>query len=140
MINQKIIFFPLLAQVFLTMLVWLWLYKTRITEMRKHRIKPQALANHADGSKLLRSVIEPSDNFKNLFEIPVLFYVAIITIYVTQMVDSMFVILASLFVLFRCLHSFIHISYNRVTHRFSVYIASAFTLWVIWLLIGYRLL
>lgn len=139
MLNQEVIFFPLLAQVFLTMLVWLWLYKTRITEMRKRRVKPQALANHLDLSKLLQSVIEPSDNFKNLFETPVLFYVAIITIYITQMVDFMFVILTSVFVLFRYLHSFIHISYNRVTHRFSVYIASTCILWVIWLLIGLRL-
>ena len=108
--------------------------------MHKKRIKPQALANHADGTKLLQSVIEPSDNFKNLFEIPVLFYVAIITVYVTQMVDVTFVILASVFVLFRYLHSLIHIGYNRVTHRFSVYIISTFTLWIIWLLIGYRLL
>jgi len=140
MINQTIIFFPLLAQVFLTMLVWLWLYKTSIAEMRKKRIKPQALANHTDGAKILQSVIAPSDNFKNLFETPVLFYVAIITIYVTQMVDAMFVTLASVFVLFRYLHSFIHISYNRVIHRFSVYMVSTFTLWIIWLLISYRLL
>lgn len=122
------------------MLVWLWLYKTRIAEMRKKRIKAQALANHADGEKLLQSVIEPSDNFKNLFEAPVLFYVAIITIYATQMADFVLVALASAFVLFRYLHSFIHISYNRVIHRFSVYIISTSILWLIWLLIAYRLL
>lgn len=140
MSNSNFIFFPLLALVLLTACVWLWMYKTRIAEMKRNNIKPQAISNSADSSRLLKSVAAPSDNFSNLFEMPVLFYVAVITLYVTQMVDALVLVLASLYVLFRYLHSFIHISYNHVMHRFIAYIASSLVLWILWIIIGFRLL
>jgi hypothetical protein len=140
MIGQKLIFFPLLAQVFLTFLVWCWMYKTRVDEMKRSRIKPQKLAAAADGVELLKSVSGPADNFKNLFEVPVLFYAAVITLYVTQLVDITFLTLAAVFVLFRYIHSFIHITYNHVMHRFYAYLASTFTIWIMWAMIGIRLM
>jgi len=139
MVGQKLIFIPLLAQVLLTALVWCWLYKTRIAEMRRSRIKPQKLAAAADGVELLKSVSGPADNFKNLFEVPVLFYAAVITLYVTQMVDTTFLTLAAVFVLFRYIHSFIHTTYNNVMHRFYAYLVSSLAVWIMWILIGFRL-
>lgn len=140
MIDQKLIFLPLLAQVLLTAIVWFWMYKTRIAEMKRNRINPQALSNNADATKHLKSVAAPADNFKNLFEIPVLFYVAVTTLYVTQMVDTLFLTLAGVFVLFRYIHSFVHITYNKVMHRFTVYAISTLTIWIMWLMIGIRLM
>lgn len=139
MLNQQLIFLPLLAQVLLTALVWIWMYKTRIAEMQKKKIKPQALTSTLEAAPLLKSVAGPSDNFSNLFEVPVLFYVAVITLYVTQMTDSLFLSLATLFVILRYLHSFIHCSYNNVMQRFIVYIASTVTLWVMWGVIGFKI-
>ncbi len=139
MINQKLIFIPLLAQVLLTAIVWFWLFITRIAEMKRSRINPQKLATAVAGADLLKSVAGPADNFKNLFETPVLFYVAVITLYVTQMVDAVFLTLAATFVLFRYIHSFVHITYNNVMHRFKVYMLATLTLWIIWILIGIRL-
>lgn len=140
MVDQKLIFLPLLAQVLLTAIVWFWMYKTRIAEMKRNRINPQALSNNADATKHLKSVAAPADNFKNLFEIPVLFYVAVTTLYVTQMVDTLFLTLAGVFVLFRYIHSFVHITYNKVMHRFTVYAISTLTIWIMWLMIGIRLM
>ena len=139
MIEQNMIFIPLLAQVFLTMLVWLWMYKTRIEEMKKNKISPQKIAKSVDSSAFLKSVAEPSDNFKNLFEVPVLFYVAVIVIYITHMADHIFFILAVAFVSLRYIHSFIHITYNRVMHRFFAYMLSTLIIWAMWLMIGLKL-
>ncbi len=108
--------------------------------MKRSRINPQKLATAAEGSELLKDVAGPADNFKNLFEVPVLFYVAVITLYVTQMVDVLFLTLAGVFVLFRYIHSFVHITYNNVMHRFKVYVVSTLTLWVMWIMIGIRLM
>ena len=140
MIDQKLIFIPLLAQVLLTAIVCFWMFKTRVDEMKRSRINPQKIATSAESVELLKTVAGPADNFKNLFEIPVLFYVAIITIYVTQMVDVLFLVLAGVFVLFRYIHSFIHITYNHVMHRFYAYLVSTFTIWIMWVMIGIRLM
>jgi len=140
MIDQKLIFIPLLAQVLLTAIVCSWMFKTRIAEMKRSRINPQKLATSAESVKLLKAVAGPADNFKNLFEIPILFYVAVITIYVTQMVDVLFLTLAGIFVLFRYIHSFIHITYNHVMHRFHAYLLSTITIWIMWVIIGIRLM
>lgn len=140
MIDQKLIFVPLFAQVLLTALVWAWMFKTRIAEMKQNRISPQSLANAADGVTRLKYVAGPADNFKNLFEIPVLFFVAVVSLYVTQQVDVLFLTLAGVFVLFRYIHSFIHITYNNVLHRFTVYVISTLMLWIIWIMIVIRLM
>jgi hypothetical protein len=140
MIDQKLIFFPLLAQVLLTAIVWVWMYKTRIEKMKRSRINPQALSNTADASVHIKSVTAPADNFKNLFEIPVLFYIAVIMLYVTQMVDGLFLTLAGIFVLLRYIHSFVHITYNNVMHRFTAYALSTLMLWVIWIMMVIRLM
>jgi len=116
--NQALLM-PLLAMVGLTLLVWLRLYMVRIPEMRSSRIHPQQLAGSAD--KHLLKDTRASDNFINLFEVPVLFYVLVLGTMQAGLADSGFVGLAWAFVGLRVLHSLIQCSYNRVMHRFAVY-------------------
>jgi hypothetical protein len=110
---------PLLAMVGLTLLVWLRLYMVRIPEMRALRIHPQRLAGSAD--KHLLKDTRASDNFINLFEVPVLFYVLVLGTMQVGLADSGFVGLAWIFVGLRAVHSLIQCSYNRVMHRFAAY-------------------
>jgi hypothetical protein len=140
MIDQKLILLPLIAQVFLTIVVSLWTYHTRVSEMKKKRIHPQSLATAAGAAEKLKAVANIADNFTNLFEVPVLFYVASIVLYVTQMVDWVFVALMASFVFFRCIHSFIHITYNKVMHRFYLYAISTLLLWTVWAMIAIRII
>ena len=140
MIDQKLILLPLIAQVFLTIVVSIILYRTRVSEMKKKRIHPQSLATAAETKERLKSVANPADNFTNLFEMPVLFYVASIVLYVTQMVDWIFVALMATFVFFRCIHSAIHITYNKVMHRFYLYAVSTLLLWTVWAMIAIRII
>ncbi len=71
-------------------------------------------------------------HFKNLLEVPLLFYVLCITLYVAQRVDAWAVYLAWGYVGLRILHSLVHLTYNRVSHRLAVYAASNLMLLVIW--------
>ena len=139
MMQQKLIFLPLLFQVLLTVLVWLMMYKTRITEIKTKKINPQLLNTTHNSAKLLKAVSGPSENFTNLFEVPSLFYIAIITIYITQLTDTLLLTLCSLFVFLRYLHSFIHSTYNNVMHRFYAYISSTIILWITWAFISIKL-
>ena len=138
--DHLLIFHPLFALVLLTAFVWLWMYTTRIIEIKRKDIDPEDLADATESKQLLRSVSGPSNNLINLLEIPVLFYVAIIVTYVTLSVDETLLCLAWAYVGFRTLHSLIQITYNKVMHRFPVYMLSTFTLWAYWILLALKII
>lgn len=129
--DPKPLFLPAAAMAALTCLVWIRLYVVRIGQMRRERIHPQTVATSAQASaKLTQSTA--ADNFRNLFELPVLFYLALTVAAVTRLGDTVVLALAWSFVALRVLHSAIHCGYNRVMHRFLVYIAGACVLWALW--------
>lgn len=124
-ISNLAIFQPFAILMLLTLAVWLRLYFTRIPAMRRLRVHPQALATRAQksGVDLGSAELRASDNFTNLFELPVLFYALCIVLYVTNRIDFVYLGLAWGFVILRIAHSAIHLSYNKVMHRFVAYAA-----------------
>ena len=124
---------PLLAQVLLTFAVWFYLFARRIPEIMGKSIDPQALQDRAAAHRLLPDSAAPSNNLKNLFELPVLFYAAVLLSLVLMIQDVLLVQLAWAFVILRVLHSGIHCSYNNVNHRFAVYALSSLVLLMMWL-------
>jgi hypothetical protein len=115
----------------LTAAVWLKLYADRLGEMRARRIEPQALATaRAAAAGLERP--QAADNFRNLFEVPVLFYVLCAALALEGGSTPGFVAAAWAYAVLRALHSLIHVTYNRVTHRFLVYVASTLLLFGMW--------
>jgi hypothetical protein len=129
-VNNAILL-PVIALVLLTAVVWIRLYVERIRELRQRRIDPQTLATSALTGQTMQRV-QASDNFKNLFEVPVLFYALCAVLVSAQQVSSFFVIGAWVYVALRYLHSFIHLTYNRVIHRFTVYVLSTVILFGLW--------
>ncbi len=73
----------------------------------------------------------PSDNLKNLFEMPVIFYALALYLFVTNQVDATYVSAAWVFVAFRALHSAIHCTINIVMLRFYLYLLSTLAVWFI---------
>jgi len=140
MMKQINIFYPLIAQVGITFIVWLWMYKTRLAEIKKMAVRPYEIATDQALTEKLKNVVAPSDNFKNLFEMPVLFYVLTLSLYVTQQVDIKFVVLMTTFVVMRAVHSYIHCTNNNVIPRFISYVVSSATLWLSWLLFSVALI
>jgi len=132
--------YPLLAMVVLTLLVWLRLYATRIAEIRRHRLRLQDIASAVDADRALAAVAGPSDNFRNLFEMPVLFYVLLLLAYVSGDGDALMLAGAWGFVLLRALHSLIHVTSNRVKYRFAAYLGSTLLLWLMWARFGWGLM
>jgi hypothetical protein len=119
---------PLLAMVALTLLVWLRLYQLRLGEMKRRRIAPQSLAGSANKGLLLDT--RASDNFMNLFEVPVLFYALVLATVAAGLSDGLLLGLAWAFVALRAVHSLIQCSYNRVMHRFTAYALATVVLFV----------
>lgn len=130
---------PMLALVALTLLVWVALFVERIGQMRSLRIDPQQVADAKSMSARIPRT-QASDNFRNLFELPVLFYALCLAHAVLGSSDAVDLALAWGFVVLRVVHSAIHLSYNRVMHRFAAYLLGALLLWVAWVRLGWQLL
>jgi hypothetical protein len=127
--NQTAIFAPFLAMMFLTLIVWFYMYAKRIPLIQRSKIDPDKLT----AAELARisppSVSNPSDNLKNLFELPTLFYGLVLYLYVANKVDATYLVAAWVFAAFRVLHSAVHCTINIVLLRFWLYCISALALW-----------
>lgn len=137
--EPKAIFLPALAMVVLTFGVWWRMYFIRTGEMKRERIHPQALATSALAAASLTDS-RAADNFRNLFELPVLFYLALVVAVQAGLVTTTVLTLAWLFVALRIAHSVIHCTYNKVMHRFYIYAAGGMVLWTLWGVLAYGLL
>jgi hypothetical protein len=137
--NTQLMYWPAIAMAALTFVVWLRMYFKRIAQMQRERIHPQAVATSVQAAARLTDS-RAADNFRNLFELPVLFYLAVVIAAQTAQVTATTLALAWAFVALRVLHSAIHCSYNKVMHRFCVYLAGGIVLWSLWAVLAIGLL
>ena len=139
MLSAKSILYPMLAMVLLTAIVSIVMYRRRVAEMRARRIPPQEVASAAAMAARLDDT-GAADNFRNLFETPVLFYAAVLTIYATRITDPPYVALAWLYVAARVVHTVIHATSNVVLNRLKAFLLSWFVIWIMWGLIAWDLI
>lgn len=71
-------------------------------------------------------------HYANLFEVPVLFYVAGVAALALDVTSTLLVVLAWLFVVCRVLHAAIHMSYNNVIHRALAFAVGAVVVLAMW--------
>lgn len=121
-----------LALVLLTFAVGCRMLFCRIREFRGKRLHPQAVATSALMAARLEDV-QAADNFRNLFEVPVLFYALVAAAIGTGVVPPWLLAGAWLFVALRLVHSAIQCTYNKVMHRFRAFIASFILVVVLWI-------
>ena len=137
--NQSMIFGPFFALMLLTLLVWVYLYMRRIPFIRRSNLRPEQLAAVEFARLSPPAVVNPSDNFRNLFELPTIFYAIALYLYVRHEADGVDIIAAWTFVAFRALHSAVHCTINIVPLRFGLYAASSVALWFIVIRAAFRL-
>lgn len=127
--KQSAILGPFMTMMLLTLIVWFYMYAKRIPLIQKSKIDPNTLT----AAELARisppSVSNPSDNLKNLFELPTLFYGLVLYLFVVNKVDGTYLIAAWTFAGLRVLHSAVHCTVNIVVLRFWLYCISALALW-----------
>ena len=127
---QTAIFGPFFATMLLTFVVWVYMYVRRIRFITGRNLSGGDLARPGELARLSPPAISnPSDNLKNLFEIPVLFYALALYLFVTRQVDATYVTAAWMFVAFRVLHSAVHCTINIVMLRFYLYLVSTLAVW-----------
>jgi hypothetical protein len=122
MMDQAAIFLPMCALAGLTFAVLLLVPVVRFRE------------------RVPGTVSLPNGNLMNLVELPLLFYVVCIGLYITLSVDALAVALAWLYFGLRLVHSLVHLTYNNVFHRLGAFAASAVVLGALWVRFGVALL
>ncbi len=121
---------PFLSMMLLTLAVWVLMYIHRLSFLKRQGLDAQEFVTPEKITGLVSDAANAtSNNFKNLFELPVLFYALCIYLEMTQQVDGLYLGLAYGFAGLRVLHSIIHCSYNLVMHRFTCYLLSSLVLW-----------
>lgn len=129
--NALSLIFATLAMVALSFAVGLTMLFTRVAEMRSKRVHPQQASTSVTMAARLENV-QPADNFRNLFEVPVLFYTLMAMAIAVGFVPPWLVYGAWVFVALRAAHSVIHCTYNKVYHRSAVFIAGFALLLALW--------
>ena len=136
--EAKLILYPLLAMFLLICLVAATMLRRRVTFYKQNRVHPQKTATSSEMAAVMPDSRGP-DNFRNLFELPIMFYVATLTIYAAGLICVPHLILAWGYVIARYVHSFIHCTSNVVMHRFYAFLTSCVLLVCIWLMLAYQL-
>jgi hypothetical protein len=132
------ILLPPTVLAFLTGFVWLRLGSDRLGELRSRRIHPQQVATSKQMSESLQNV-QSADNFRNLFEVPVLFYALCGFLAISKLTTVFLLACAWGYVVLRAAHTYIHLTHNKVVRRFQTFVASTIVLYIMWGIFAVRL-
>lgn len=122
---------PLFAEVILTFLLLIALAPLRTRDVQTGVTRPESIALREPNWS--RRTLQIGYSYSNQFELPVLFYVLTTLAYFTHRAGVVFVALAWLFVIFRYLQAYVHVTSNKVRVRGSFFILSAVVLAIMWL-------
>ena len=120
---------PVLALVAWTLVMWIWLYVTRLPAMKAAGIDPQDAAHPgAITDRLPSSARRVADNYNHLHEQPTIFYALMFFAALTGGGDATAAVLAWAYVALRVGHSLVQATINRVVLRFVVFAAGSLVL------------
>ncbi len=133
MTSSVAIFWPVLAQVLLTYVVYATVSARRVGSIKSGKAKV---------SDFRIPMVEPDPsatairNLSNQFELPVLFFAASLSLFVTGAAGMAAVVAGWAFVLARAAHAWVHLTSNRIRIRRPLFIASLIINFVQWLLLA----
>jgi hypothetical protein len=132
--DSSAILFPAVAMFMLTFSVLFYMGASRVSAVRRREVSLRYYRLYNEGEQTPR-LQQIGRHAQNLFEVPPLFYIVVLFLYVTGSVTPAAVSLAWLYFALRCVHSFIHLGSNNVNHRFAAFVSSGFVLAALWVLL-----
>lgn len=125
--------------VVLTIVVTFRMFFERKGQIQSEHIRWREVATSSKMNARLADT-RAADNYRNLFEVPVLLYLALVVAFLTAQVNVLTLSLAWIFVASRYLHSAIHCGSNRIRYRLPVFFFGCLVLWLLWGVLAYGLL
>jgi hypothetical protein len=129
--NQTAIFWPMLAHVLLVYIVYAVMAQRRFGAIRAGKVRASQFKVRGTEPEVSATV---SSNLMNQFELPVLFHVLCLALYVTDGVNYLTLLLLWVFVLSRYVHALVHLTSNRLLQRHLAFVAGAVVLGLCWIL------
>ncbi|MCR9138494.1 MAG: MAPEG family protein [Alphaproteobacteria bacterium] len=135
--SNTAIFWPLIVQTALVYTIYVIMSRRRFASIR---------SGEAQASDFRVPQIEPEGsstvvrNLVNQFELPFLFYAVCLALYMVNGVNDATILLAWAFVISRILHSWVHITSNRIRHRRPLFIVGFLINGILWLWLAWKLI
>lgn len=125
---------PMFGMVVLTVVVAMVAVRHRFSAVRNKSVSIKYFRS-MQGQDVPEHIVKSTRCFNNMFEIPVLFYV-VCTLFIALELDSLLaVVLSWLFVIFRVVHTVIHLTYNNVVHRMLAFWSGIVTVLLLWIML-----
>ena len=125
MIGEAQILTPVIVLISWSMLMWVWMYATRIPAIQTAKLKPDPNAPSGEQmASLPANVRWKADNYNNLMEQPTIFYALAITLALLGEGDGTNFYLASAYVGIRIVHSLVQVLVNKIELRFVIFVLS----------------
>ena len=135
--SSNYIFWPVLAQVLLTLIMFVVLGKRKAKALQAGKVERKQAA--LESRVWPEDVVKVSNNIANQFEAPVLFYILCLVIYSIDAAGSVAIVLAWLFALSRCAHAYVHVGSNYVPMRLRFFMVGCLVLIAMLILVAWKL-
>ena len=120
---------PVVVLLAWTMVMWVWMYVTRIPAMSKAGVQPDDARNtRVLAEKLPAETQWKADNYNHLHEQPTVFYAVCLLLAMVGWGDGMNALLAWIYVGLRIIHSIVQVTANKVMVRFVLFALSSLVL------------
>jgi hypothetical protein len=138
--SQSQIVLPAVVQALLSFVVLVLLGPARARSMRERKQTMEDADVRVGRNAWSEQALKISNNYKNQFELPVLFFAVVAFALILRQADAIMVGLAWVFALTRIVHAAVHIGPNVVVWRGLAFLVGAAALLAMWLVIGWRVL
>jgi len=135
--SQLSLIYPMAAMVLLTMIVLFRMVRGRFAAVRRGDVDARFYKTYQGENAEPRVAAQHTRHFINLFENPVLFYVACVVGMFTGFGGTAMLILAWAFVAVRIVHALIHLGSNKIPPRIAAYATSWAILAAMWVVLVY---
>ena len=116
---------PVIALVAWSLVMWIWMYATRIPAMFAANMKLDPNAPRGEQMALLPPEVRwKADNYNHLMEQPTIFYAIAISLSLLSVNSDASVLLAWVYVVLRVAHSLLQALVNKIEGRFAIFLLS----------------
>ena len=116
---------PVIALAAWSMVMWAWMYATRLPAMLAMGMKPDPNAPRGEQMSALPPQVRwKADNYNHLMEQPTVFYALVLALALLGSPAFAAVVLAWVYVALRIVHSLVQALTNRIEVRFVVFVLS----------------
>jgi hypothetical protein len=120
---------PVIALAAWTMLIWAWMYATRIPAILAARMKLDSNAPRGEQmAQLPPRVRWKADNYNHLMEQPTVFFAVALSLALLGDSSQSSITLAWAYVVLRVLHSLVQVLVNHIPTRFAIFFLSSLAL------------